>query len=124
MGRSESPPAEEVLPLRPRDYLILLALSAGELHGYALVKEIESLTEAGVRMDPANLYRALRRLSDEGLVAASEERPAADSDDERRRYYTLTGRGQRVAAAESRRLEQLTGIARRRRLLARPGRAS
>jgi DNA-binding PadR family transcriptional regulator len=107
--------------MRPRDYLILVALSGGELHGYALIREIEGLTEQAVRMDPANLYRALRRLCDEGLVAESEGRPAPDVDDERRRYYTLTPSGRDLAAAEARRLEQLTGIARQRRLLPRRG---
>lgn len=113
------PPPE--LPLRPRDYLILVALSGGELHGYGLIREIEGLTESAVRMDPANLYRALRRLCDAGLVAESDGRPAPDADDERRRYYTLTPLGRDTAAAESRRLEQLTGVARRRRLLPRRG---
>jgi DNA-binding PadR family transcriptional regulator len=113
------PPHE--LPLRPRDYLILVALSGGELHGYALIREIEGLTEQAVRMDPANLYRALRRLALQGLVAESESRTAPDAGDERRRYYALTPAGRDVAAAESRRLEQLTGVARQRRLLPRRG---
>lgn len=115
-----TPPLRE-LPLRPRDYLILVALSEGELHGYALIREIEGLTEQAVRMDPANLYRALRRLAQEGLVAESGSRPAPDAFDERRRYYALTPAGRDVAAAESRRLEQLTGVARQRRLLPRRG---
>ena len=115
---------DQGLPLRPRDYLILVALSGGELHGYALIREIEGLTGAGVRMDPANLYRALRRLVDQGLVAESESRRAPDADDERRRYYAVTEAGRRVASAEARRLERLTAVARQRRLLPRrnPGR--
>jgi DNA-binding PadR family transcriptional regulator len=113
--------SEEHLPLRPRDYLILVALSGGELHGYGLIREIEGLTDSAVRMDPANLYRALRRLCDQELVAESESRPAPDADDERRRYYAITEAGRRVAAAESRRLEQLTAVARQRRLLTRRG---
>jgi len=111
--------ADPGLPLRPRDYLILVALSGGELHGYALIREIEGLAGGGVRMDPANLYRALRRLCDQGLVAESESRPAPEADDERRRYYAITGAGRRVASAEARRLEQLTAVARQRRLLPR-----
>ena len=111
------------LPLRPRDYLILVALSAGELHGYALIQEIEALP-AGVRMDPANLYRALRRLAREGLVIASARRPTPEAEDERRRYYAITEAGRQVASAEARRLLELTRVARRLRLLPKPGRSS
>ena len=111
------------MPLWPRDYLILMALSAGELHGYALIKEIEALP-AGVRMDPANLYRALRRLTREGLVVASAKRPAPEAEDERRRYYAITGSGRQVASAEAHRLLELTRVARRLHLLPKPGRSS
>ena len=121
-GAERAEPRQE-LPLRPRDYLVLVALSAGEMHGYALIREIEALP-GGVRMDPANLYRALRRLTREGLVVASEKRPVRADDDERRRYYALTPAGRRVASAEAERLLELTRIARRRRLLPKPGQGS
>jgi DNA-binding PadR family transcriptional regulator len=97
----------KLLPLRPVDYLLLLSLSEGERHGYALVREIAERTEGGVVLEPGNLYRVIKRLLADGLVAESERRPAPDLDDERRRYYRLTPLGARVAAAETERLRAL-----------------
>jgi DNA-binding MarR family transcriptional regulator len=55
----------------------------------------------------------------DGWVIDSARRPAADLDDERRRYYRVTPAGRRVAAAEAERLSRLVAIARAHRLLAR-----
>ncbi len=99
------------LPLQPRDYLILLALADGERHGYGLIKEIENLTEGGVRMDPANLHRALQRLVRDGWVQDLGRLPAAE---ERRRYYAITEAGTRLARAEAARLDKLSAVARTR----------
>jgi len=110
------------LPLHPRDFLILLALADGELHGYGLVKRIEEESEGSVRMDPANLYRSLRRLERDGCVeevAFEAERGAVDEADERRRYYGLTALGRQVAAAEAARVSRLVGTTRVKRLIGR-----
>lgn len=106
------------IPLQPRDFLIFLALADGERHGYGLVKEIESLSDGRVRMDPANLYRALRRLVRDGLVADAGRR--ADTAEQERRYYALTDAGRSLAAGEARRLEKLTAVARARQLITDP----
>ena len=95
------------LPLRPVDLQLLLARTASEQHGYALVSAIEEGTDGLVKLDPANLYRVIKRLLADGLVAESSHRPAADSDNERRRYYRITALGQRVLSAELRRLDAL-----------------
>ena len=95
------------LPLRPVDLQLLLALSATEQHGYALVRAIEEGTNGLVKLDPANLYRVIKRLLADGLVDESERRAAPDLDDERRRYYRLTALGGRVVAAEIGRLQAL-----------------
>jgi DNA-binding PadR family transcriptional regulator len=105
------------LPVKPRDFLILLALAEGEAHGYGILKEVAEETGAGVYLDPANLYRALRRLMKEGLVTESEKRPAADLADERRRYYGLTELGALVAQAEAERLRGLADVAVARNLI-------
>lgn len=99
------------LPVMPRDFLILLALAEGEAHGYGILKEVEEETGGGVQLDPANLYRALKRLMKSGLVSESEKRPAADLDDERRKYYGLTAFGTRVVQAEAERLRGLADVA-------------
>lgn len=105
------------LPVMPRDFLILLALAEGEAHGYGILKEVEEETGGGVKLDPANLYRSLKRLMKDGLVTESGRRPAADLDDERRKYYGLTELGARVVAAEAERLRTLADVALSRNLI-------
>lgn len=95
------------LPLRPVDLQLLLALADEEQHGYALVRAIEHGTDGLVKLDPGNLYRVIKRLLTDGLVAESTRRPASDAAGERRRYYRITPLGQRVLAAELRRLDAL-----------------
>ena len=95
------------LPLKPVDLQLLLALAEQERHGYGLVQAIADRTDGLVSLEPGNLYRVIKRLLADGLVAESERRPAPDLADERRRYYRLTALGGRVLAAELRRLEAL-----------------
>ena len=64
------------------------------------------------RLGPATLYRSLQRMLEQGLVVETAERPAADLDDERRRYYRITRLGEAVARAETRRLSALLRMAR------------
>lgn len=89
------------LPLAPRDLLILAVLAEGPLHGYGLIKAVEARSQSGVLLDPANLYRVLRRMSGLGWI-----RPADDTDG-RRRTYAITAEGRALLAAELARLEQL-----------------
>jgi len=96
-----------LLPLRPADFLLLLALVENEQHGYGLAGSIAEATDNLVRLEPGNLYRVIKRLVDDGLIAPSSRRPAPDRDDERRRYYKLTPAGARVAALEAQRLRQV-----------------
>lgn len=108
--------AQDFIPMNPRDYLVLFSLTAGERHGYGIVKEVEEQSAGVVRMDPSNLYRSLKRLIQKGLVQESEPRTQEDSE-ERRRYYSLTALGRDVVEAEARRLSRLTEAARARELL-------
>ncbi len=96
-----------LLPLKPVDLLILLALTEEEQHGYALAREIDARTDGLVSLEPGNLYRVIRRMVDDGLVTTSQRRPVAELDDERRRYYRITPFGARVAALEVQRLRSL-----------------
>ena len=95
------------LPLKPVDLQLLLALADEELHGYGLVQAIADRTDGLVTLEPGNLYRIIKRLLADGLVAESERRVTPELDDERRRYYRLTALGGRVVAAEIRRLQTL-----------------
>ncbi len=100
---------ESFLPLRPVEYLLLLSLVDEERHGYGLVRAIADRSGELVQLEPGNLYRVIKRLLDDGLIAESARKRVAESNDERRRYYRLTALGARVAAAETYRLRALTG---------------
>ena len=62
-----------------------------------------------VILDAGNLYRVIKRLADDGLLAESDRRAAPDLGNERRRYYRLTALGGRVLGAELQRLRELLG---------------
>jgi DNA-binding PadR family transcriptional regulator len=110
---------EELLPLSPAVFHVLLALADAERHGYGIIKEVEARTEGRVRLGPGTLYGSIKRMLEEGLIEESDERPDSELDDERRRYYRLTVFGRRVASAEAERLEGLVASARDKRLLSR-----
>jgi DNA-binding PadR family transcriptional regulator len=110
---------EELLPLTPAVFHILLALADGERHGYGVIKEVDARTEGKVRLGPGTLYGSIKRMLAEGLIEESGERPDPELDDERRRYYRLTKFGRRVAVAEAERLSRLVASARAKRLLSR-----
>jgi DNA-binding PadR family transcriptional regulator len=96
---------------------VLLALAGEDLHGYAILKEVEIRTAGEVKLSTGTLYGIIKRLLNDGLIVELRERPAARDDDERRRYYRLTNKGREVAAAEADRLEKVVALARSRRLL-------
>ena len=104
-----------LLPLKPLVFQILLALADDERHGWSLVKDIQQRA-GSERILPANFYRTLRAMLADGLIAESAARRPAD-DDERRRYFALTARGDEAARLEARRLEGLVTESRQKRLL-------
>lgn len=105
-----------LLPLRPLDFSILVALAAGELYGYSLAKRVAEDGGGAIRLAPSNLYHVLDRLIGSGLIESTER---DDPEDVRRRYFALTPLGRQVAAAEARRLSQLMATAERLHLLPR-----
>ena len=109
---------ETHLPLKPLVFQVLLALAEGERHGWALVRSVQQRDEFA-RIMPGNFYRTLRAMLADELIEESASRPSQKDDDERRRYFRLTPLGERVAAAEARRLEAIVLEARAKRLLAR-----
>jgi DNA-binding PadR family transcriptional regulator len=104
---------DRYLPLTPVVFEIALALAAGERHGYEIMQDVERRTDGRIVLHPGTLYRALGRLLDQGFIEELDERPAADRDDERRRYYRLTSLGRAVAHAELERLAGQVSAARR-----------
>lgn len=107
----------DVLPLTPAVFQILLVLSDGERHGYAIMKEVEANTGGQMQLGPGTLYRSIKRMLADGLIEESDERPDPALDDERRRYYRLTALGRRVGTAEAERLAGLVRLAQAKRLL-------
>jgi DNA-binding PadR family transcriptional regulator len=103
------------LPLKTNWFHILLSLAAEEQHGYGIMQEVLDRTGGKVHLWPATLYGTLARLIDADLIEESEERPAAELDDARRRYYKLTHLGRQVLDLESQRLEELVNVMRAKR---------
>ena len=99
------------LPLTPLTFQILLTLADQDRHGYGVIKEIER--QSGGNMAPATgaLYLAAQRMLESSYIEESEDRPDPELDDRRRKYYRLTEFGRSVAAAETKRMVDLVGIA-------------
>jgi len=113
----QSPPPEHFLPLKAVEFLILMTVATGERHGYGIMLDIAEQTSGSVRLEAGGLYRSIRRLLADKLLTESARRPAADLDDERRRYYALTALGRRVVAAEALRLRALVRAAEASRII-------
>jgi DNA-binding PadR family transcriptional regulator len=110
METAERPPAG---PSLSRTAIhVILAIGPEERHGYAIMAEVGRITNGAVRLGPGAIYTTIKRLLDDELIEESDERPDAELDDQRRRYYRLTAVGRAVAATEVRRLEALVSAAR------------
>ncbi len=90
---------------------MLLALSEGERHGYALKREIAARTGGKLVLGAGVLYGSINKMLEQGLIEESDERPDPHLDDERRRYYRITRLGRLVAQAEAARMRELVEIA-------------
>jgi DNA-binding PadR family transcriptional regulator len=100
-----------VPPLTPAAFQVLLALAAGEAHGYAVMRFVEQVSDATVRLGPGTLYRTIARLLADGLVEEVEGGDPAAPHDARRRYYRLTPLGRQAAQAEAALLQRLVAAA-------------
>ncbi len=112
---------EAFLPLPPATFHILMAVAEEDRHGYAIIQDVAQRTEGEIKLSAGTLYRSIQRMLEQGLLLETQERPAPEFDDERRRYYRITDLGAAVARAEARRLTQLVKLARARGFA--PGRA-
>jgi DNA-binding PadR family transcriptional regulator len=101
---------QEFIPLKTQWFNIMLSLAGGEQHGYGIMQEVLTRTEGKVRLWPATLYGTIKRLIEAELIEESDERPAPELDDARRRYYRLTPLGKRALSAECERLQELVRI--------------
>jgi DNA-binding PadR family transcriptional regulator len=101
------PDPQRFIPLKAQWFQIMLSLAGGEQHGYGIMQEVLGRTHGKVRLWPATLYGSIKRLIEADLIEESDERPAPELDDARRRYYRLTALGRRVLDAECERLQEL-----------------
>lgn len=102
---------ETHLPLTNLAFHILLALADQPRHGYAIIQDIEQRTNGATQLRSGTLYTAIQRLETDGLLIEDGRRPAADRDDERRRYYRLSPLGRKVATLEAARLASMLSTA-------------
>ena len=117
MADEERREPESLLPLTPTVLHILLALADGEKHGYAIMQEVEARTAGMMHLGPGTLYGSIQRMLKDDLIAEAHDHTASSHGEERRRYYRLTGFGQRVLQAEAQRLEALVRMAQNKRIL-------
>lgn len=111
--------SEDRLPLPSASLHILLALAGGPMHGYAIMRRVDELSDGAVRMGPGTLYGSIKRMLSDGLIEECDAPRDAVDDDERRRYYRMTGLGERASVAEVARLRKLLSDATVRRWAAR-----
>lgn len=105
---------DELLPLSPAVFQILIALADGGRHGYSIMRDAELRAAGRLRLSPGTLYSACKRMLNSGLIT---EEADARTLIERRRHYRITDFGRRVAQAEAARLTALLALARARKLL-------
>jgi DNA-binding PadR family transcriptional regulator len=111
------PDPESLLPLPSVAFHVLMALAAGERHGYAIIQDVAQRTDNRLKLGAGTLYRSLQRMLEQGLIVEVSGRAATvkgelERDDERRRYYKITRFGESVARAEARRLTELVKLPR------------
>ena len=106
---------DRFLPLKPFVLDVLLELADGKRHGWSLIRAVQQ-RDGGEKILPANFYRTLRALREDGLIEEARAEANADAG-ERRQYFSLTSMGARVARAEVKRLEALVTDSRARKLL-------
>lgn len=103
---------EQLLPLPPATFHIMLSLARQDNHGYAIMLDIEARTNGRFTIGPGTLYTSIKRMLKAGWIEETDNRPNPELDDQRRRYYRLTGLGRQVTKAETERFSRTLDLAR------------
>jgi DNA-binding PadR family transcriptional regulator len=111
MNRSSGTPG----PLTLVEFEILLSLASSEMHGYAVLQDIDARTDGALNLRPGTLYRAINRLLGAGLIVETTD-TARGKEDPRRRTYRMTADGRKVAAEEANRLARQLATAKLRKV--------
>ena len=93
------------LPQGTLDLLILRALAAGPLHGWAISGRLHQVSKETLQVPQGSLYPALHRLERQGWIAPEW---GASDNNRRAKYYQLTRAGRRQLAAETASWERLS----------------
>jgi DNA-binding PadR family transcriptional regulator len=101
----------DLLPLTPTVFHVLVALASGPRHGYAVAQEVEELTEGRIVMGPGTLYGSLQRMQDAELIQETANPGDAGLHADRRRYYKMTPLGSAALKAGSERLMRAVTVA-------------
>jgi DNA-binding PadR family transcriptional regulator len=115
-------PKRKLDPLPAAAFQILLSLSGRDLHGYAIMRQVEEQTAGKVRLGPGTLYSSIQALLEERLIEEVEAAQAPSEDGsntskDRRRLYRLTASGRKVARTEAERLADILRVARAKKIL-------
>jgi len=108
-------PKRKLDPLPSAAFQILLSLADEDLHGYAIMRQVEEQTGGRMRLGPGTLYSSIQVLLEEGCIEELDS--SGDPAEERRRYYRLTAGGRKLARAEAERLADLLRVARSKKIL-------
>src|SRR3954447_5358572 len=108
-------PKRKFDPLPAAAFQILLSLADEDLHGYAIMRQVEQQTNGRMRLGPGTLYSSIQGLLEEGLIEEVDRKTEPDA--ERRRYYRLTTSGRKLARVEAERLAGLLRVARAKKIL-------
>lgn len=80
------------------DVLVLKTLSWGPMHGYAIARWLQQITDDVLQIEEGSLYPALHRMERKGWV---ESEWGLSENNRRAKYYTMTLAGRRQLRAES-----------------------
>jgi DNA-binding PadR family transcriptional regulator len=105
------PEISALLPLTETEFFILLSLAPEPKHGYAIMKDVLSLSDGRISLSTGTLYGALKRMLEREWIVRREGKEPSGESGRIRKAYTLSGLGKSILAAETRRLQFLVRAA-------------
>jgi DNA-binding PadR family transcriptional regulator len=112
-------PKRKLDPLPAAAFQIMLSLAEGDLHGYAIMRQVEEHTAGKVRLGPGTLYGSIQALLEQGFIdeVPGDAVNAPQTQKDRRRLYRLTSAGRKVARTEAEKLADILRFARAKKIL-------
>jgi DNA-binding PadR family transcriptional regulator len=110
-------PKRKLDPLPSAAFQIMLSLAEGDLHGYAIMRQVEEQTGGRLRLGPGTLYSSIQALLEGKLIEEVHRADDPEANNERRRYYRLTAAGRKLARAEAEKMADVLRVARARKIL-------